>query len=145
MSIQDMHYAAKVQGVGEKLVAAVKDEDLIKAKSITETYLYLNAGEKVRDSVDGAVQKSAVNTTIDESVHGGGNPMAGMSRATPPQDKLDPKTVAAMLQMFQGLMASQGQQQQGQQRMPGMGMPGSGQRLPQRPGAGRPQSGPRGF
>lgn len=150
MSIQNMHYAARIRGVGEKFVNAVKDEDLLGAKNIAETALFLNAGEEVKNSVDGATQRSAVNEEpVNEDwrsrLFGQGpasRPTMGGSPATPQRDQLDPATVAAMMQMFQQMMAAQ-QMQQGQPRPAG---PGAGMqaRMP-RPnmGGGMPPQGGR--
>lgn len=132
MSIQNMHYAARIRGVGEKFVNAVKDEDLLGAKGIVETALFLNAGEEVKNSVEGATQRSAVNNDdlVNEDwrtrMFGQGptnKPNMGGSPAMPQGQQLDPSTVAAMMQMFQQMMAAQ-QMQQGQQRpaAPGAGM-----------------------
>lgn len=138
MSIQNMHYAAKIRGVGEKFVNAVKDEDLLGAKSIAETALFLNAGEEVKNSVNGATQRSAVNEEpVNEDwrnqLFGQGpssKPPMGGSPAMPQGQKLDSATVAAMMQMFQQMMAAQQMQQPQAPRPggPGAGMQG---RMPQ--------------
>lgn len=113
MSIQNMHYAARIRGVGEKFVNAVKDEDLLGAKNIAETALFLNAGEEVKNSVDGAIQRSAVNNEqpVNEDMMAKGNfpsrPYmgSGIGSAAVNRPQLDPTTVAVMMQMFQQMAA----------------------------------------
>lgn len=132
MSIQNMHYAARIRGVGEKFVNAVKDEDLLGAKGIVETALFLNAGEEVKNSVEGATQRSAVNSDgpVNEDwrtrMFGQGpanKPTMGGSPAMPQGQQLDPATVSAMMQMFQQMMAAQQTQQP---QAPRPGAPGAG-------------------
>lgn len=67
MSIQNMHYAARISGVGEKFIKAVRDEDLLGAKKAAETALYMNAGGEIGNSVRGAVDRSGINNVSGDA------------------------------------------------------------------------------